>query len=103
MNTLAEPRRSTDARWFRVLDRFGLPTVLLLAVLWKASVWVEADRLERATVLRAIVDQLTAQTGLLTIQTELMRQLATEERRHADAVTATWPAMRVPPARPETP
>lgn len=55
-------RRGTDSLWFAVLERFGLPTLLVLLFLWKGLGWVEEDRRERQEILAKISENMTAQT-----------------------------------------
>jgi hypothetical protein len=82
----AEPRR--DPAWLRVLDRHGLPTLYALGAA-ALLVWQLRDaRTER----RELLTKLDATIGQ---QTAVLRDLAAKEQLHADAVSATWPAIRL--------
>lgn len=85
-------RRTTDATWFRVLDRFGLPTlfaVLLLGYVLRQGEGEQRERRELLGALRGAIEQQTA--ALVT--------LAAEQRTTADAIRATWPRVRLPSPR----
>lgn len=86
-----EPRRrATDPLWWRVLDRFGLPTLLVLFFLVVGTRWMEEDRKERRELLARVATAVENNTAALV-------QLAAEERAHADAVRMTWPKVKYNP------
>jgi hypothetical protein len=78
---------STDLRrrvgdtpiWFRLLDRFGLPTLFAIALLWHVLATGKADREERHVLLRQLTVAISANTSAL-------EELASSERAHASAV-----------------
>lgn len=81
-------RRRDDSTWFRVLDRFGLPTLLTLLLFWA---WQGAIREERAAqgVERArliqVVDRLTV---AIETNTEAGRTTAAELAQLSERVRA---------------
>lgn len=74
-------RRGSDTLWFSVLDRFGLPTLLVLLFLWKGMEWVEADRKERAEILAQLSANIAAQTIVL-------KDMSAHDRETAEAIRA---------------
>ena len=88
---MTEPlqRRSSDSTWFRILDRFGLPTLLAIVLLGYVLRNGEADREERRQLLSGIKAAIEEQTKVLS-------RLAIAEEEHAQAVRLTWPQLRVP-------
>lgn len=82
------PARREDALWFRVLDRFGLPTLLTVLLLAYVLRQGEAERAERRELLLSL-------RGAIEQQTATLRDLASAERAHAEAVAF---ALRSPPA-----
>jgi hypothetical protein len=73
------PSRREDALWYRVLDRFGLPTLMAVLLLGYVLRQGEAERSERRELLAGIRTAIETQTITL-------RELAAAERAHADAV-----------------
>jgi hypothetical protein len=89
MSETTHERRRLDPLWFRVLERFGLPTLYAIGA-GALVVWmVRGDVAERRELLHAIRNAVEQQTVAL-------RDLKTAEDRHADAVAATWPRLRIP-------
>lgn len=74
-----ERRRATDSTWFRVLERFGLPTLFALLLLGYVLRQGDAEARERRELLTAIRDAVTNQTIVI-------RELALNQARHADEV-----------------
>lgn len=83
-----EKRRTVDALWFKLLDRFGLPTLFAVALLGYVLRQGEADRKERAELLGRLATAIDAQTVAL-------REVMRETRDTADVVRAHWPRVRV--------
>ncbi len=87
----AAPARARERQepplWFRVLDRFGLPTMFAVALLLFVLRNSEADRAERRELLSGIKTSIDRQTLAL-------QELAAREEEHADAVRLTWPRVR---------
>ena len=83
------------ARAERVLNKHGLSVVLAL-VFTASTLWTQyADREERTVLLTGIRKALTAQTAALTAQTAALGGLRDAQRNTTDAITATWPNVRV--------
>lgn len=78
-----ERRRSTDATWFRVLERFGLPTLFALVLLGSTLARERADRSERVELLAKL-------TAAIEEQTKAFRELRDAEYAHADAVRSDF-------------
>ncbi len=90
--TLEAPRRRVDPLWWRVLERFGLPTLLVLLLLGYVLRQGEAERRERVELLSGLRTAIEQQTVAL-------RSLAAEQRAYADVVRLTWPRLRVSPPK----
>jgi N-glycosylase/DNA lyase len=71
------------ATWYRVLDRFGLPTLFALALLWQMFGTARADREERTVLLEKLTQAVQAQTSA-------MQEVARAEREHVDAVRVAF-------------
>jgi hypothetical protein len=94
-----ERRRPTDAVWFRILERLGLPTLYAVVLLGLLTRWVDAERLDRRELLGRLASSIEKQTQALSA-------LATEQRGVTDALRVTWPRLRIgtpPPSRIATP
>lgn len=86
--------------WYRVLERFGLPTLFAVALLGYEFTRAKWDRQERTDLLGGIKAAITEQTKAQVQAAAALHELAQEERSHADAVRLTWPRVREPPRRP---
>ncbi len=86
------PAAAPEKLWFRVLDRFGLPTLFAVLLLGYVLRQGEAERVERRELLGGIKAAIEQQTVAL-------RELAAREEEHAAAVRLTWPTLRLPPPR----
>lgn len=82
-------RRTDDPAWLRVLERFGLPTLLTLMFAAYVLRSAESDRQERTKVLAAVAETLQENTAAL-------RALAAEQRAFGEAVRLSWPNLRAP-------
>jgi hypothetical protein len=86
---------TTAAGWaYRIAKDFGIGTVFTLVLLYYGGRWIE--RRDAATDLHraAAVEQLTKLTASLD---RLDRRL----KSTTDAITATWPHVRLPPTEEE--
>ncbi len=90
---MSDPTAKRDPAWLRVLREFGLPVLLTLVLTRFVLRQSDEDRRERRELLARIAVAVEAQTLKLT-------ELALAERAHADAVSATWPRLRLPPSPP---
>lgn len=85
MTTGLIPSRREDALWFRILDRFGLPTLMAVMLLAYVLRQGEAERTERRELLLSLRSAIEQQTSTL-------RDLASAERAHAEAVMSVYRA-----------
>jgi len=88
--------RAQDATWFRVLDRFGLPTLFATALLVNVLRSASADREERRELLTGIRDAINRQTVVL-------GAIVRGQDEAAAALRLTWPKLRIPRVLPAPP
>jgi hypothetical protein len=88
---MTTPREPTD--WpglaYRVAKDFGVSTVLLVLVLWRVSVWLEHAQAATDVHRAAAVEQLAKLAAAV-------ERLDRHQRATADAITTTWPRVRIP-------
>ena len=83
------PGHTTRPVWVWILERFGLPSALVILFLWKGLGWIEEDRRDRREILARLATAIESQTTTL-------ERLAIEHRELNDTVRATWPPVRPP-------
>lgn len=79
-------RRRDDSTWFRILDRFGLPTLLTLLLFWAWQGAIREERASQAGERDRLIGVMERQTRALDANTAAALAQVSELRTIADRV-----------------